>query len=259
MWCCQFPKAPVRWNPRLERRTRLSLLSLSRPETSPHFTLPRFPYPDIYSPCWSSRLLLSFLHLLTSTPRSCFIHSFHKRTQPTCFLVEHIHSLHLTHIQKMKAFIAVPALFAAAAVASPSWSFTFTFSDAHSTWTSCTYATAAPNATTAVPTSSAWTGPSEWTSTTSYNATFSSGSSTWAVPETVSYSLGETWTSMIAATVTPPSSTVSVEATTAAPATTTPASTTAAAPASTFTGAANVNGKMAGGAALAFAGLALVL
>ncbi|KAL6252619.1 hypothetical protein RBB50_000338 [Rhinocladiella similis] len=157
----------------------------------------------------------------------------------------------------MKAFFAVPALFAAAAVADPSWSFTFTFSDAHSTWTSCTVATAAPNATTAVPASSAWNHPSDWISTTSYNATYSSGTSTWAVPQTISYSVGETRTSMLAATVTPPSSGV----TTPAVATkSSPASTSQVAPASTFTGAANINGgKMAGGAALAFAGLALAL
>ncbi|KAJ9623009.1 uncharacterized protein PV06_04774 [Exophiala oligosperma] len=159
----------------------------------------------------------------------------------------------------MKAFFAVPALFAAAAVADPSWSFTFTFSDAHSTWTSCTVATAAPNATTAVPTSSAWNHPSDWISTTSYNATYSSGTSTWAVPQTISYSVGQTQTSMLAATVTPPSSSAGGGATTPAVATkSAPASTTQVAPASTFTGAASHN-KVAGGAALALAGLALAL
>ncbi|KIW11266.1 hypothetical protein PV08_10566 [Exophiala spinifera] len=158
----------------------------------------------------------------------------------------------------MKAFFAVPALFAAAAVAAadPSWSFTFTFSDAQSTWTSATVATAAPNATTAVPTSSAWDHPSDWISTTKYNATYSSGTSTWLVPQTISYSVGETRTSMLAATVTPPSSGSNATVATKTPT----ASTTKTAPASTFTGAANtINGKMAGGAALAFAGLALAL
>ncbi|EXJ92671.1 hypothetical protein A1O3_01223 [Capronia epimyces CBS 606.96] len=164
----------------------------------------------------------------------------------------------------MKAFIAIPALFAASALAAPEWSFTFTFSDAHSTWTSFTYASEAPNATTtASAASSAWTGPTEWISTTSYTAVFSSGTSTWGVPTAVSYSVGEDWTSMIPA---PTSSTASSEtksadkSTTVAPTTSAPASSTSASP-SAFTGAAapNVNGKLAGVGAVAMAGLALVL
>ncbi|EXJ66302.1 uncharacterized protein A1O5_10454 [Cladophialophora psammophila CBS 110553] len=161
----------------------------------------------------------------------------------------------------MKSFLAIPALFALGAVAGSdsAWGFTWTFSSGHSTWTSCTYASAnATTATSAVPASNTpW---SEWTSTTSYTATYSSGASTWTVPTSVSYSVASNWTSMIPA---PTSSSVysnEVPSTTAAPATSVEASKTSAAP-SAFTGAAapNVNGKIAGMGAVAIAGLALVL
>jgi len=149
----------------------------------------------------------------------------------------------------MKSFLAIP-LFAAVALAAaePTWDFTFTYSDAHSTWTSVTSATANPAEHTSA-SAPAWTGPAEWTSYTSYTATYSSGSSTWAVPTTIAYSIASGHTSMLPATTAPP-------------ATTTPTSVkpTSVAPASTFTGAANVNsGKMAGVGAVAMAGLALVL
>lgn len=153
----------------------------------------------------------------------------------------------------MKSFFTIP-LFAAAAmaVAEPAWDFTFTYSDAHSTWTSVTEATANPTIPVAPASTSAWTGPENWTSYTSYTATYSSGSSTWGVPTTVSYSIASGWTSMIPATSAP--------ATTAKPSTSVkPSSTVSQAPASTFTGAANIKGKMAGVGAVAMAGLALVL
>lgn len=171
----------------------------------------------------------------------------------------------------MKAFIALPALFAAV-LAAPEpnwsdWSFTFTFSNEQNTWTSLTVATApAVNATTtsgAVASSSAWTGPAEWTSTTSYTATYSSGTSTWAIPTAVSYSVAESWTSLIPAPTTPVSSSQVVKPTVAptsvAPVSSAPVATTPAP--SSFTGAAapNVNGKIAGVGAMAMAGLALVL
>ncbi|KAK5047824.1 hypothetical protein LTR84_006489 [Exophiala bonariae] len=151
----------------------------------------------------------------------------------------------------MKSFFAIP-LFAAAAmaVAEPAWDFTFTYSDGHSTWTSVTEATANPTIPVAPASTSAWTGLENWTSYTSYTATYSSGSSTWGIPTTVSYSIASGWTSMIPAPAT------TAPATTAKPAT---SSTVSKPPASTFTGAANVNGKMAGVGAVAMAGLALVL
>ncbi|EXJ91088.1 hypothetical protein A1O1_04195 [Capronia coronata CBS 617.96] len=165
----------------------------------------------------------------------------------------------------MKVFIAIPVLFAASALAAPDWSYTFTFSNAESTWTSYTYATGAPNATTTGPASSTWTGPEEFVSTTSYTAEFSSGTSTWGVPTVVSYSVGETWTSMIPAATGSTSAAVSSAASatteTAVAAGTTLAASTTSAAATSFTGAAapNVNGKLAGVGAIAVAGLALVL
>ncbi|KIW85028.1 hypothetical protein Z517_00416 [Fonsecaea pedrosoi CBS 271.37] len=159
----------------------------------------------------------------------------------------------------MKSFVAVPALFALGALAD-GWAFTWTFSNGHSTWTSCT--SAAANATVApveVSTSNApW---SEWTSTTSYTATYSSGASTWGIPTAVSYSVASNFTSMIPAPTTSTQATATAVApTTSAPATSVEASKTSAAP-SAFTGAAapNVNGKIAGIGAVAMAGLALVL
>ncbi|KIW88220.1 uncharacterized protein Z519_11331 [Cladophialophora bantiana CBS 173.52] len=160
----------------------------------------------------------------------------------------------------MKSFLAIPALFALGAIAGSdsTWGFTWTFSSGHSTWTSCTYASA--NATTATSAAASNTAWSEWTSTTSYTATYSSGASTWTIPTSVSYSVASNWTSMIPA---PTSSSVyssEVAPTTAAPATSVEASKTSAVP-SAFTGAAtpNVNGKIAGMGAVAIAGLALVL
>ncbi|KIW31125.1 uncharacterized protein PV07_02802 [Cladophialophora immunda] len=155
----------------------------------------------------------------------------------------------------MKSFLAIPALFALGAVAD-SWGFTWTFSNEHSTWTSCTYAS--ENATTTSVEVSTSSGPwSEWTSTTSYTATYSSGASTWGIPTAVSYSVASNFTSMIPA---PTEATSTVALTTSAPVTSVEASKTSAAP-SAFTGAAvpNVNGKIAGMGAVAMAGLALVL
>jgi len=165
----------------------------------------------------------------------------------------------------MKAFFAVPALFAAAALADP-WSYTWTFSSGSNTWTSVTVApTGALNTTTSA---TPYTGPSEWTFTTSYDAPFSSGSSTWTVPTAVTYSAGETWTSMVNAPDTPSGSSASGSnathaATSAATITSAPASSHSASAAttaatSTFTGAA-AQVKIAGVGAMAVAGLALVL
>ncbi|OAP64393.1 hypothetical protein AYL99_00365 [Fonsecaea erecta] len=157
----------------------------------------------------------------------------------------------------MKSFLAIPALFALGAVAD-SWGFTWTFSNEHSTWTSCTYAT--ENATaTPVEVSTSTASWSEWTSTTSYTATYSSGASTWGIPTAVSYSVASNWTSMIPA---PTSATSTVPlSTTAAPVTSSVEATKTTAVPSAFTGAAapNVNGKIAGMGAVALAGLALVL
>ena len=160
----------------------------------------------------------------------------------------------------MKSFLAIPALFALGAVAetySP-WSFTWTFTSGHHTYTSATYAT---NATTT--TASTTTGPwTESVSATSYTAAWSSGTSTWGIPTDVSYTVASNFTHMI--TAHGASSTyVSKSGVTA----TTPAPITSVVPASytsshvaTFTGAAppNLNGKMAGMGAVAVAGLALV-
>ncbi|KAL2435160.1 hypothetical protein ABEF95_014118 [Exophiala dermatitidis] len=174
----------------------------------------------------------------------------------------------------MKSFIAIPALFAATALAGSEWAFTWTFSDAHSTWTSCSYAhTGLSNATTTGPattSSASHTGTaSEWTSATSYTATYSSGSSTWGIPTTVSYSVGQGWTSMIPA----PTSSAAGEKTSENVKATTPATTTATAAGgnaaaktsaspSHYTGAAapiRGSANMAGVGAVALAGLALVL
>ncbi|EXJ61823.1 hypothetical protein A1O7_02253 [Cladophialophora yegresii CBS 114405] len=164
----------------------------------------------------------------------------------------------------MKSFLAMPAVFALGALAtdsSSSWAYTWTFSSSHSTWTSATYAAVA-NATaataveavasSATTTNAPW---SEWLYTTSYTATYSSGSSTWDIPTTVSYSEAQNFTSMIAAPTTAVSSSLEVKATTTTPASV-PASTTAVA--SVFTGGA-VSEKAMGLGALAVAGLAFVL
>jgi len=159
----------------------------------------------------------------------------------------------------MKSFLAIPALFALGAVADSSsdWGFTWTFTSGHSTFTSATVATAWGNATTtaaeAVATSTSW---SEWIYTTSYTATYSSGTSTWAIPTAVSYSEAQNFTSMIPAPKGTVTSSVSLKATTSAPASVA-ASSTKGSP-STFTGAA-VNDKAIGLGALAVAGLAFVL
>ncbi|KIX94859.1 uncharacterized protein Z520_09549 [Fonsecaea multimorphosa CBS 102226] len=165
----------------------------------------------------------------------------------------------------MKSFLAIPALFALGAVAD-SWGFTWTFSNEHSTWTSCTYAS--ENATTTTASSEVSTtssGPwSEWIYTTSYTATYSSGASTWGIPTAVSYSEASNFTSMIPAVTSSTAASVTSSAllttSVAATSTSVAASSTSAA-ASTFTGAAapNVNGKIAGMGAVAMAGLALVL
>ncbi|KAG9786562.1 hypothetical protein ABEF93_005128 [Exophiala dermatitidis] len=172
----------------------------------------------------------------------------------------------------MKSFIAIPALFAATALAGSEWAFTWTFSDAHGTWTSCSYAHSNATATGPAATTSiaSHTGTaSEWTSATSYTAPYSSGSSTWGIPTTVSYDVGQGWTSMIPA---PTSSAAgektseNVKATTAATTTATAAGGNAAAKTSAspshYTGAAvpiRGSANMAGVGAVALAGLALVL
>ncbi|RVX68225.1 hypothetical protein B0A52_08734 [Exophiala mesophila] len=178
----------------------------------------------------------------------------------------------------MKSFIAA-TLFAASVLAvSPSgadyqtgeWGFTYTLPDGK---TSVAGAGGPATETTAsfpaALTQSASGGDKVWTSYTSYTATYSSGNSTWGVPTTLSYSIGEGWTSQIpaapkttsAGSVTP-ASTESAKST-LAPTTTVKPSTQAASStsptASAFTGAANTHGKMAGVGAMAMAGLALVL
>lgn len=178
----------------------------------------------------------------------------------------------------MKSFIAA-TLFAASVLAvAPSgadtetgeWGFTFTMADGK---TSATAAAGVPAETTAsfpaALTQVASGSGGVWTSYTSYTATYSSGASTWGVPTTLSYSIGEGWTSQIPAPQTStasslaPASTESAKPTTLAPSPTVKPSTSAAATtsptASAFTGAANINGKMAGVGAMAMAGLALVL
>ncbi|KIW70133.1 hypothetical protein PV04_02434 [Phialophora macrospora] len=154
----------------------------------------------------------------------------------------------------MKSFLAIPALFALGAIAdSPSeWAFTWTFTSGHSTYTSATQASNATTPSTeAAATSTSW---SEWLYTTSYTATFSSGTSTWAVPTVVSYSEAQNFTSMIPAATTPVSTSSDVKATS----TTASSSSGTAATPSSFSGAA-VNEKVVGMGALAVAGLALVL
>jgi hypothetical protein len=156
----------------------------------------------------------------------------------------------------MKSFLAIPALFALGAVADSAsgWAFTWTFTSGHSTWTSATVAATSSTGTTEAAASSTATSYSEWLYTTSYNATYSSGTSTWAVPTAVSYSEAQNYTSMIPApTKSTAVSSLTVKATTSAAA----ASSTAP-PASTFTGAA-VHEKVVGMGALAVAGLAFVL
>lgn len=180
----------------------------------------------------------------------------------------------------MKSFIAA-TLFAASVLAvAPSggdyetgeWGFTFTMADGK---TSVTAAAGVPAETTAsfpaaLTQVASGGGGGVWTSYTSYTATYSSGASTWGVPTTLSYSIGEGWTSQIPAPQTSsassvaPVSTESPKPTTLAPSPTVKPATTAAATtsptASAFTGAANINnGKIAGVGAMAMAGLALVL
>ncbi|KIV97046.1 hypothetical protein PV10_00848 [Exophiala mesophila] len=177
----------------------------------------------------------------------------------------------------MKSFIAA-TLFAASALAiAPSgadyqtgdWGFTYTLPDGETSVASAGGPATATASFPAALTQSASGGDKVWTSYTSYTATYSSGNSTWGVPTTVSYSVGEGWTSMIpAAPKTSSASSVTPASTegaksTLAPTTTVKPSTHAASStsptASAFTGAANTNGKMAGVGAMAMAGLALVL
>jgi hypothetical protein len=171
----------------------------------------------------------------------------------------------------MKSIIALSALIAAALATPDNWAFTWSGSDAKGEWTSTTAAAATTTASTVATitsasasagSSSVWQGhKGGWTSCTSYTATYSSGSSTWAVPTQVSYTISDNWTSMLPPAVSSPASPSVVPAkaeTTVAPVVSSYSATTPAA--ATYTGgaaAAAVN--MAGVGAVAFAGLAMVL